>query len=141
MSDLPRALITIWNRGEQVAHADHCGPIILGETGEWPGIARLNCYYFSILNLEPPVVFEHLSGRALTHYLDRCSLKFNEDEVSDLRYVHGRSEAMKGRHKVAAVLLAKVHAERELPDVVWLSYLPAIYGDFLTKYTADTKTA
>lgn len=133
--------ITIWKNGDQVAHADHCGPIVLGDAGEWPGIEKLHCYYFSVLHLEPPVVFEHLSGRALTYFFDHCVIKFQDEEVPDLRYVHGRSEVMKGRHKVSAVLLVRVQVAAPLDDLLWLSYLPAIYKEFLGKYQAATKTA
>jgi len=131
--------ITIWKGGEQVAHADHCGPIVLDMAGLWPNSGRLSCYYFSVLNLESPVVFEHLSGRALTHFLDRCSIRFIDQEVEGLRYVHGRSEAMKGKHKVSAVLLVQIQDPPE--ELAWLAALPAIYKEFLSKYQADTKTA
>lgn len=128
---------TLWKSGEQVAHADHCGPCVLNMSGLWTGSGRLECYYFSILHLEPPVVFEHLAGRALTHFLDKCSIKRKDEEVYGLRYVHGRSEAMKGKHKVSAVLLAQ--PQESLEELAWLAALPAIYGEFLAKYTADAK--
>lgn len=142
MSDEPLQVpISIWKNGEQVAHADHCGPIILDGSSKWPGIEKLHCYYFSVLHLEPPVVFEHLSGRALTYFFDHCSAKFQDEEVINLRYVHGRSEVMKGKHKVSAVLLIRVQTEGPLDNLLWLSYLPSIYEEFLSKYQATTKTA
>lgn len=138
---LPITEITFWKNDEQVAHADHCGPIMLGVAGEWSLVDRLSCYYFSAVRLASPVVFEHLAGRALSYFLDHCMLRFSDGEVQDLRYIHGRSEVMKGRHKVGAVLLAGVTPKEGLTEQAWLSYLPSIYKEFLAKYQAETKTA
>lgn len=98
--------------------------------------AQLHLYYFHEIKLEPPVVFQHLAGAPLRTWLDHCYL-VEETEGAEmaiptgpLRYVHGRSEVMKGKHYISAVLLAYVQYDGELPEGRWLSAIPSIYGQF-----------
>jgi hypothetical protein len=126
------AEITIWKDGRLIAEAPRCAPTLLpGEKG-WEGITNLQCYYFSKINLSPPILFEHLAGSALTKYLDRADLHLPAEEpIQKLRYVHGRSEAMKGRCKVGAVLLAAPLPEGGVTELAWMTYLPDIYKRFM----------
>lgn len=132
--------VEIWNGGEEIGRSDHC-VVIPSTTGSWEGIEKLEYYYLAYIKLASPVVFEHLAGRALKYYLDRCTIKADGVEVGPLRYVHGRSEVMKGRHRVGVVLLAKVETKDGFQDGTWSMYLPGIYKEFWDSYTESEKTA
>jgi hypothetical protein len=132
--------VTIWKGGEEIGNADHCA-VVPSTTRSWEGIKKLEYYYFGFIKLSSPVVFEHLSGRALKYYLDHCILKSGDAEIGPLRYVHGRSEVMKGRHRVGVVLLVKVEAEDSLQETDWLMYLPGIYKEFWDSRQEDEKTS
>lgn len=119
--------VSIWKDGRVVATALSMRRATLPDSP----VGSLQLFFFPTITLAPPVVFEHLAGRALSWFLDRCGL---EVEVGDelyepLRYVHGRTETMKGRHKVSSVLLAKV--DGQVDEVKWLATLPSIYSKFL----------
>lgn len=107
------------------------------QKSEHPLVSDL--FFFHRLSLSPPVMFEHMAGAALIGFLDHCRLVIKdiegcpEDHESwpDLRYVHGRSEAMRGEHEVTSVLLALQRAEVEVPELEWAAQLPEIYRQFL----------
>lgn len=139
---MKKADLTIWKEDRQIAKAERCTPgIIPGEA--FGGLESVHCYYFPQVKLAPPVLFEHLAGTALMQFLDHCSLVFDEeacDMVDGLRYVHGRSETMKGSSRISAVLLAKPKGG-PMDDPTWMIHLPAIYKRFLDTMSAGTKTA
>jgi|WetSurSiteA1Bulk_404760.scaffolds.fasta_scaffold11402_3 hypothetical protein len=96
-------------------------------------------FYFHKISLNPPVMFEHLSGMSLSTFLDHSEVTIQTGEGkqvwSDLRYVHGRSEVMRGSHEVTSVLLAKLKDEK-IPtnageETFWLTQLPDIYREFM----------
>lgn len=137
----------IRKNGNDVATATRQYQLIVGvDKLDLPGVRTLHLVYFPELQLEPPVTFEHLAGTALAHFLDGCQMasSVGEDvpvgsESDPYRYVHGRSEVMKGKHYVSSVLLARPEFEQPIPEVQWLSYLPEIYKHFLAVYQPADK--
>ena len=93
-------------------------------------------YYFSSIKLAPKIVFKHLAGIPLKSWLDEANLVVSgtTEFVGPLRYIHGRSEAIKGRTSVSAVLLARL--DRPIPEAAWMAAIPGIYGRFTR--TLDT---
>lgn len=146
--------IKIYKDGRHIADADAMQKVIT-TTDKYPGIRTLFLWYFPTIKMTPPVVFEHLAGQALVRFLDRCSLLFQEQDddgnpvgdqqaVEFLRYVHGRSEVMKGQPKISAVLLARLDCIEPLHDIPmadWIGYMPAIYTHFLEVVGTDQKSA
>jgi hypothetical protein len=114
---------------------------LLGDSA-WEGICVIKCYFFHRVYLSPPVLFEHLAGTGLGKFLNDVKL-FIEGELvaEDLRYVHGRSEVMRGNHTISSVLLARPEPEGGVTDVAWLSYLPSIYRKFLNNHGRSAKSA
>jgi len=109
--------------------------------GEWEGAEQISCYYFTHISLSPPIMFEHLSGTGLGNFLNGTSLLEDGNVVNTyLRYVHGKSEAMKGKHTVSAVLLARPDPGN-MVEIAWMTYLPSIYKKFLESYGREKKTA
>lgn len=92
-------------------------------------------FFFHRISLEPPIMFEHLAGTGLTGFLDRSRLVIENDGEKliwhDLRYVHGRSEALKGEHDVTSVLLAYIKPGVQVNELEWIGQLPDIYQNFL----------
>lgn len=133
--DLPTADITIWRSGKAVATADSMRTATL--SGDAAVVAEsLSLFFFPSIKLSPTVVFEHLAGKALGGFLEGSGLELKVDgKVEEwhepLRYVHGRTETMRGRHKVSSVLLAKITHPEPVDEVLWLANLPTIYTKFL----------
>lgn len=105
----------------------------------WPGMKILSLFYFRRLPLEPPVLFEHLSGTGLSAFLDHCDFKVIGDGRTtlheDLRYIHGRSEAMRGNHEVSAVVLAKITPDDSFNELRFRTQIPDIYRELLAQMT------
>lgn len=135
--------IELWKDGELVGEsvpAPEATGLVLEEGPKWPGTGDMACFYFPRLRLSPPVIWKVLAGTALGHFLDHCTLQRKAGHrIEDLRYVHGRAETMKGKPTVSTVLLARVRTD--LPNDRWLTYLPAIYQEFLRRYDAGTKAS
>jgi hypothetical protein len=129
--------------GDEVAEARFFARLVLGKTAEgtqrWPGVDELDCYYFPKLNLSPPATFRHLAGMALTGFLDNTSLMIGKNILGPMRYVHGRSEVMKGSHTVSAVLLVKVTGS--VDPGLWTTYLPDIYRCFTATWQPGQENA
>jgi len=137
--------IQIWKGEEEVGSAPPppvSHSMVLPESPKWPGVGEITCYYFPRVKLSPPVVWKVMAGTALGCFLDHCTLKNVGEppgfEVSDLRYVHGRAETMRGNPTISTVLLARVQVP-DLRNEVWLTYLPAIYSEFLRLYDSSKK--
>jgi hypothetical protein len=69
-------------------------------------------------------------------FLDHCTLIVKSDSgdkfaYRDLRYIHGRSEVLKGEHDVTSVLLAQLRTDVKMTDQDWLPKLPDLYKNFL----------
>lgn len=113
------------------------------DPGTLEGIEELGLWYFSKISMSPTAMFEHLAGTALKAFLDGCSLSDSEVEgdVGPLRYVHGRSEVMKGKHDVSAVWLARPTAKPWMSEVQWLSYLPEIFKQAMKNLNLSEKRA
>ena len=86
-------------------------------------------YFFHKISLSPPCVFIHLSGTGLMAFLDHCRIVNEGSKIEDLRYMHGRSESLKGEIEVTSVLLAKLR--EPIPEPLWLEQLPEIYAEFV----------
>ena len=141
---------TIWKDGRKVADASRIETMSLSEQHlkQFSGVAAMELFYFEAVDVSPPILFEHLAGRALMAFLD-CSLllvsQFADDEGmagrhDNLRYVHGRSEVMRGTPQISAVLLAKVTevGPSSVSLVQWVVWQPLIYSIFLNT-PADQK--
>ena len=98
------------------------------------GVCDVKVHFFPIFTLSPPVMFEHLSGRGLAAFLDKGLLKPPDGEGQNVRYVHGRSEVMRGNHRVSSVLLAEVPEQDAFSETAWMINLPKIYKKFLQVY-------
>jgi hypothetical protein len=132
------AEISILKNGDEVATADRVAGVAFSKP-IWEGIKTLSCFYFNRLSLSPPVTFRHLAGEALIKFLDNTTLVIDDAIHEPMRYVHGRSEVMKGKHEVTAVLLAKM--EGFVEPLQWMSYLPDIYQRFMAEWSAGSENA
>jgi len=133
-----KAEISILKSGDEVATADRFAHVVFSRP-IWEGIDVLDCFYFARLSLSPPVTFRHLAGEALTAFLDNTTLVVGDQLHEPMRYIHGRSEVMKGKHDVTAVLLAKVTGSVEPGR--WLTYLPEIYKRFMAEWNPGIENA
>ncbi len=116
-----------------VASANNCAVSEFPGNDNWEGIDSIKCYFFGRVNLTPPVLFEHLAGTGLAQFFNSAEIVLNERSLArDLRYVHGRSEVMRGKHHISSVLLAHPESQGTVTDATWLSNLPAIYKKFLS---------
>lgn len=99
-------------------------------------LPSVEVFYFKAIDLVPTVVFRHLCGVALNTWLDRCFLSDNENPnptlVGPCRYVHGKSEVMKGRHLISAVLLTLLPDNLSFSETQWQMSIPELYRNFLT---------
>jgi hypothetical protein len=134
--------IVIEKGGQVMATAGNCEAVeILGEDA-WEGICLIKCYFFGRVRMAPPILFEHLSGASLGNFLNGSSLSIDGEAVaSGLKYVHGRSEVMRGTPTISSVLLARPEPEGGVTDMAWLSYLPGIYKKFLSNRGRSAKSA
>lgn len=118
---------TIWKGGKVVATATSLRKATLSQL-----VAdELRLFFFSSIQLTPPVLFEHLAGKALSAFLEGCGLETDDEHVEPLRYVHGRTETMRGASRVSSVLLAEIRHPEPVDEALWLSNLPTIYTKFL----------
>lgn len=125
-----------------VAKADRCEVVTIDADPSWEGIKTIDCYYFHRMTLYPPVMFEHLAGSGLMQFMDHSDIVFGEDHtVPNVRYVHGKSEVLKGKHTVSTVLLADPCPSEGPSASAWMMYLPDIYRRFLQKFGAPEKSA
>lgn len=134
--------IVIEKGGQVIATSRNCeGSEILGENS-WEGIYLIKCYFFGRVRLSPPILFEHLAGTGLVKFFNGTSMLSDGELVAeDLRYVHGRSEVMRGKNTISSVLLARPEPEGGVTDMAWLSYLPEIYMKFLSTHRGELKKA
>ena len=102
------------------------------------GVDLIKLYYFKKISLVPRVTFEHLAGAALVTWLDDCQMVELPlggrlgPEAETLKYVHGRSEVMRGKNTISSVLLADMHFTKLMAQHQWSGYLPEIYRKFMT---------
>lgn len=138
-------MIFLTQNGTSVfAHGDLTTALEASPAKELPG-ASIRLYYFQKISLEPIMVFQHLAGTPLRTWLDYCLL-LEEVEgavpTAPLRYVHGRSEVMKGKHFISTVLLAEVGGVENVSEAAWMSAVPGIYKAFTVSLnTGSTKKA
>lgn len=119
----------------EVASADKCGQVTIKADPAWAGIDTIDCYFFHRLSLTPPVMFEHLAGTGLARFLDHSDLDFSGDHVvTNLRYVHGKSEVLKAKHTISAVLLVDPCPSEGPSENAWMTYMPDIYKKFLEEF-------
>jgi hypothetical protein len=122
----------LWKSGRRVATAKK----IVQHTLQSPKFRGLELFYLPQVTLDPPIVFAHLTGQALSKFLDQSELRQDEEVHEPLRYVHGRSEVMRGTPSVTAVVLAKAAGG---PETEWRTSLPAIYSAFLSELDLSQK--
>ena len=118
---------TLWKGGRTVATAYRMREAVLRDVV----VEVMNLFFFPAIELPPPVLFEHLAGKALAAFLNGCGLEANGETYEPLRYVHGRTETMRGTNKISSVLLAKLPPLEQVDEALWLSNLPTIYTRFL----------
>jgi hypothetical protein len=98
-------------------------------------IPRIDMFYFRSIELTPMVVFRHLAGVALMTWLDGCFLRDDDcpdpEVIGPCRYIHGRSEVMKGKHSISAVLVAAIPLGVVVTQSEWMVAVPELYKQFL----------
>jgi hypothetical protein len=121
-------MIELWKLKARVARAE---TINVRTELEAPDLyhGTLELFYFNTITLAPVVAFEHIAGVALVGFLDRCSIHGDDLVVPYLRYVHGKSEVMKGQPKISSVLLAQ-QKTADIPDPEFAQMLPEIWYKF-----------
>lgn len=128
-----------WNRPCRLVPDTADATMMKPEWIVWPGMKTISLFHFKRLTLEPPVLFEHLSGVGLMAFLDYCDFKVIADGRTtiheDLRYIHGRSEAMKGNPQVSAVVLAKIEPAEDFNEIRFRTQIPDIYRELLAQMT------
>ncbi|CAB4131321.1 hypothetical protein UFOVP276_173 [uncultured Caudovirales phage] len=102
----------------------------------FPEADKIDLYYFKTIQLKSYIVYEHMAGRALSYYLDGSELLMEKPGeqsrlVTDLKFIHGRSEVMRGRQTVSSVLLAKLRFITPVASVSWQINIPEIYKRYL----------
>jgi len=111
------------------------------------GVDLIKLYYFKRISLVPTITFEHLAGVSLAKWLDDCQIveiprgDYLGPEADTLKYVHGRSEVMRGKNTISAVLLADLHFVRPMVRNEWFGYLPEIYKKFMALGPAERDSA
>ena len=107
------------------------------------GVDWITLYYFKRISLVPTVTFEHLAGGSLFKWLNDCQIveiapgpPFGP-MANGLKYVHGRSEVMRGKNTISSVLLADMHFTKPMELYQWTSYLPEIYRKFMALGPAE----
>jgi len=109
---------------------------------EWDGLDAIKCFFFNRVHLSPPILFEHLAGTGLSKFFNNTEVLLDGESLSKgLRYVHGRSEVMRGSTSINSVLLACPEPIDGMSDVDWLYSLPKIYSRFLEKYGGLAKSS
>jgi len=105
--------------------------LVIEDEHSFPGVKSFRLFYFNKVFLQPVNVFKHMGGVGLINFFEGSALKLEDGtEVKDLRYVHGRSEVLKGTPSITAVLLAKTETTREVPYDQLVCYLPELYRRF-----------
>jgi hypothetical protein len=128
-----RAMAKIY-KGDLIATAQL--PLYSSLAPFFPEVDKIDLYYFKTIQLKAYIVYEHMAGQALPYYLDGCDVLLTRpgdpDRLIDgARYVHGRSEVLRGKQTVSTVLLAKLRFVTPVPAVSWSSNLPEIYKRYM----------
>ena len=111
------------------------------------GVDSIKLHYFKKISLVPTVTFEHLAGDSLSKWLNNCQIVEVPlrgplgPEAETLKYVHGRSEVMRGRTTISSVLLADMHFTKSMERCEWQCYLPEIYRMFMALGPAERNSA
>ena len=90
----------------------------------------ISLFYFANVTLSPPLVFDHMSGLALTRIFDGTDLIIGDRTLKGLKYIHGRSDVAKGKPSVTAVLLASMPPETNKEQAMLA--MPRLYTAFLS---------
>ena len=150
------AQIEFWNGERKIATTKHYsvyhlyklvpdGDQMRAEWRLWPGMKTLSVLHFRKLTMEPPILFEHLSGVGLMGFLDHCEIRVPSELATnlndkDLRYVHGRSEVMRGNPLISAVVLARVGKADDYNELRFKTQLPDIYRALLDQMTGKIES-
>jgi hypothetical protein len=133
MEPVERAIAKIY-KGELVATAQP--PLYSFLAPFFPEADKIDLYYFKTIQLKSYIGYEHMAGRALSYYLDGSEVLIEKPGeqsklITDLKYIHGRSEVMRGRQTVSSVLLAKLRFVTSVEAASWLLNIPEIYKRYL----------
>jgi hypothetical protein len=102
----------------------------------FPEADKIDLYYFKHIQLKSYIVYEHMAGQALSFYLDGCELLLEHSgeqprHITEVRYIHGRSEIMRGKQTVSTVLLVKLRFVTSAPGPSWIINIPEIYKRYM----------
>jgi hypothetical protein len=128
--------VEVFKDGELVAV---CKESIRSVDVKIDGLPPLTAYSLPRVELERIRVFEHLNGRPLSAFFNEAGARItssgpnveDKSEVEPVFYIHGRSETMRGKTTVSAVILVHFRCEAvDLPSSrELLPQLPAIYKE------------
>ena len=101
---------------------------------EDPSGGEFDLIYLAKVSMSPPELFKHMAGTPLATFFDRAGITLDPGDgaevIDQVRYVHGRSEVLKGSPTVSSVLLCSM--DRALDEGAWVSMLPDLYRRFLS---------
>jgi hypothetical protein len=116
----------VYKDGEEVARCAR-GKIV---EMDFEGLPHLELFHIPILKLNRIFLFEHMAGKPLGSFFNYSGVDVEGRRVEPVFYVHGRSEAIRGKTTVSAVVLAYPHGEIDPRD--FLLKTPQIYKQFTT---------
>lgn len=114
----------IYKDGEEVATCAG-GKIV---EMDFEGLPHLQLFHMPVVKLARMGLFEHMAGKPLGSFFNGSGIEVDEVRIEPVYYVHGRSEAIRGRTTVSAVVLA--HPMGEVDPRAFLLQTPQIYKRF-----------
>jgi hypothetical protein len=94
------------------------------------GLPHLELFHMPLVKLERLCLFEHMAGKPLSSFFNNGGLEIEERKLEPVYFVHGRSEAIRGRTTVSAVVLAYPHGT--IDRAAFMLKTPEIYKRFAT---------
>lgn len=116
----------VFKDGEQVAE---CGQVKIVEM-DFEGLPHLELFHMPVVKLHRLVLVEHMTGKPLSSFFNNSGLEIEERKLEPIYFVHGRSEAIRGRTTVSAMVLAYPHGPIDRP--AFMLKTPQIYKRFTT---------
>jgi hypothetical protein len=95
---------------------------------DFEDLPHLQLFHMPIVKLDRICLFEHMAGKPLSSFLNASGVEVDGVRMEPAYYVHGRSEAIRGRTTVSAVVLA--HSESPIDPLVFMAKSPEIYKRF-----------
>jgi hypothetical protein len=140
--------VEVFKSGELIATCDENIRSVEVSMADLP---PMTVFSLPLVELERIKIFEHLNGRPLSSFFNKAGIRVHEVDVGDderaatdtnwsrdvepVFYIHGRSETMRGKTTVSAVILAQFRCpEEDLPSIKdLLPQLPAIYKEIASQ--------